>query len=122
MKTLSNLLLLALAILSGCGRTNEFKAQAEAGQPIVQAIEKYQKATGSYPSSLAKLVPSYLPVMPDISDETKHKFHGWDYQIVTNGVSISFSLRYYIGKGGVEYRPPNWIRNDEGHKTVILSN
>lgn len=39
-----------------------------------------------------------------------------------NGSVVSYSLRYYMGKGGIEYEPPDWIGNDEGHKTVVLSN
>ena len=119
---LPTILFAAMLALSGCSRTSEFKAQALAGQPIVRAIEDYRKQTGSYPPSLAALTPKYLATVPDIPDESQHKFTGWDYRIVTNGTAISFSLRYYMGRGGVEYQPPNWIGNDEGHTTVVLSN
>jgi hypothetical protein len=101
------LLAVAMLALCGCSRTSEFKKQAELGQPIVRAIEDYHKQTGSYPASL---------------DELHQKLSGWDYRTVTNGTAVSYSLRFYMGKGGVEYQPPDWIGNDEGQKTVILSN
>jgi hypothetical protein len=103
-------------------RTREFRAQATVGQPIVRAIESFRKATGGYPASLAELAPKYLPSVPDVPDESQHKFKGWDYRRVTNGVTISYSLRYYMGRGGIEYDPPTWFANNEGHRTVLLSN
>jgi hypothetical protein len=130
----SRVLLIIIAgflILSVCGmvglrlmfsRTREFRAQAQAGQPIVRALEQFHKQTGSYPTSLADLAPKYLPSVPDRPDESQNKFSGWDYQIVTNGMAVSYRLRYFMGRGGIEYEPPNWIGNDEGQRTVILSN
>jgi hypothetical protein len=103
-------------------RTREFRAQAHLGQPIVRAIEEYRKRTGVYPESLADLAPKYLPTVPDLPDESNNKFGGWNYCTVTNGAIVSYSLRYYMGRGGVEYEPPKWIGNNEGHRTVILSN
>jgi hypothetical protein len=103
-------------------RTREFRTKAEAGQPIVRAIEEFKVRTGNYPTSLSALVPSYLPVMPDTPDIPNHKFGGWEYQTETNGGQVSYSLRCDMGRGGVEYEPPNWIGNDEGHKVVILRN
>ncbi|HEX5400545.1 MAG TPA: hypothetical protein VFY06_15970 [Verrucomicrobiae bacterium] len=103
-------------------RTREFRAQAEAGQPIVRAIEDYHRQTGSYPASLTDLAPKYLPTAPDIANESQHKHVGWDYRLVTNGAVVSYRLLYYMGRGGVEYDPPNWIGNDEGRKKIILSN
>ena len=100
-------------------RTHEFRAQAQAGQPIVRAIEDYHKQTGN---SLAELAPSYLVTIPDRPDKSQHRLSGWEYRIVTNGTAVSYSLSYYLGRGGIEYEPPNWIGNHEGHKTVILSN
>jgi len=103
-------------------RTREFRAQAQAGQLVVRAIDEYRKQTGSYPVALADLSPKYLPTVPDLPDGSKHKFQGWDYRMITNGSTVTYSLRYYMGRGGVEYEPPKWIGNDEGHRTVILSN
>ena len=71
---------------------------------------------------LSDLVPKYLATVPDVPDRSKGKFTGWDYSPETNGLVVSYSLRYYMGKGGVEYEPPNWVGNDEGNKTIILSN
>ena len=104
------------------GRTHQFQAQAQLGKPIDRAIDEYRKQTGNYPLSLADLAPKFLPAVPDLPDESKQKFEGWDYRVVTNHTTVSFELRYYMGRGGIEYDPPNRIGNDEGHRTVILSN
>ena len=104
------------------GRTRQFQRQAEAGQPIVRAIEEFRRQTGSYPSSLDDLAPKFLPTVPDIPDKMKGKFGGWDYSMETNSATISYSLRYYMGRGGVEYRPPHWIGNNEGSRKIVLSN
>jgi hypothetical protein len=121
----------SLVILCVCGilvlrlmfsRTREFRAQAQLGQPIVRAIEECRKQTGVYPNSLADLAPKYLPTVPDLPDESNNKFSGWDYRAVTNGMVVSYSLTYFMGRGGVEYAPPKWIGNNEGHRTIILSN
>jgi hypothetical protein len=103
-------------------RAIEFRVQAHRGQPIIRAIEQFHKQTGTYPVSLADLAPKYLPTTPDVPDQTQYKFSGWDYFTTTNGVAFSYSLRYYMGRGGVEYQPPVWYGNDEGHRTVILRN
>ena len=101
-----------MMFLSGCSRTGQFTAQAQAGQPIVRAVEEFQKRTGSYPASLAVLAPKHLLAVPA----------GWEYRMVTNGVTVTYTLRYYLGRGGVEYEPPVWYGNDEGHRTVLLRN
>jgi hypothetical protein len=127
------LLLVAAAflILGVCGlgalrlmfsRTREFRAQALLGQQIVRAIEDFRKQTGSYPASLVDLAPKYLPTVPEMPDKSRNKFGGWDYRSKTNGLGVYFSLRYYMGRGGVEYRPPYWIGHDEGNQTLILRN
>ena len=103
-------------------RTSEFRLQAQAGQPIVRAIESFRRQTGSLPASLAELAPKYLPTVPIVSDNSKPNLRGWEYRLVTNGVVVSYNLRYYLGRGGVEYEPPNWMGNDEGNRKVILSN
>jgi hypothetical protein len=108
--------------LTGCSRTGEFRAQAQAGQPIVRAIEEFRKQTGGYPASLTNLAPKYLRTVPDTPDESQHKYTGWEYRMVTNGVAVTYTLRYYMGRGGIEYEPPVWFGNDEGHKTVLLRN
>lgn len=107
-------------LLLAFDRTREFRAKACEGQPIVRAIQQFRKQTGSYPLSLSELAPKYLPKVPDLPDESQHKFSGWEYEVVTNGASVSYRLRAYMGKGGVEYHVPNWIGNDEGHQTVVL--
>jgi len=103
-------------------RTREFRAQAKLGQPIVHAIEQHKQELGSYPGSLAELTPKYLDKMPDIPDRGNFKFQGWEYRIITNQTSKTYTVRYYMGRGGVEYEPPCWYGNDEGHRKVILRN
>jgi len=106
-------------LYAGLDRTRAFRAQARAGQSIVEAIDEFHRHTGRYPGSLAELVPDYLHAAPDVPDRERHKDGGWDYGVVTNGLAVSYKLRYYMGRGGVEYEPPNWIGNDEGHRKII---
>ena len=119
-------LLLAFGGLAGVrwafGRERQFREQAERGQPIVRAIEDFRKETGSYPASLADLAPKHLATVPEIPDRSQHKYTGWDYRTVTNGAAVSYSLRYYMGRGGIEYEPPHWIGNNEGSRKIILTN
>jgi len=103
-------------------RTREFRAQARVGQPIVRAVEDYRKQTGSYPTSLVELAPRYLATLPEIQQEGHYKRGSWEYHLVTNGAAVTYSLRAYMGRGGVEYQSPHWIGNDEGHRTILLSN
>ena len=88
----------------------------------MRAIESFRRQTGSLPASLAELAPKYLATVPIVSDNSKPNLRGWEYRLVTNGVVVSYNLRYYLGRGGVEYEPPNWMGNDEGNRKVILSN
>jgi hypothetical protein len=103
-------------------RRREFLAKAGEGQPIVGAINRYKEENGSYPVALDDLVPKYLFQWPETPSPPEGKFGGWDYRTVTNGTVVTYDLRYYMGTGGVEYQPPNWMANDEGHRTVILRN
>lgn len=102
-------------------RTREFRAQARIGQPIVRAIEDFREQTGSYPNSLSELSPQYLATQPEIQQEGRYKRGSWEYHLVTNGTAVSYSLRAYMGRGGVEYQAPHWIGNDEGNRTILLS-
>ena len=103
-------------------RTREFRAQAILGQPIVRAIEQYQTDVGQLPPSITNLVPKYLPRVPDLADFQANKLKGWNYTTETKGSNTTYTLTYYMGRGGVVYVPPNWYGNDEGHRTVILRN
>ncbi len=118
-------LLLAMVVygflLRSC-RTWAFRDRAHAGQPIVRAIEAYRKGTGRYPEKLADLVPRYLSATPDLPDTERRKYTGWEYHVVTNADAVSYRLRSYLGHGGVEYQPPQWIANDEGDITILLTN
>ena len=116
-----------MLLLQGCPvsafpRAGEFRARAKAGQPLVRAIEAFRSDTGHYPTSLHELVPKYLPEFPSKPDDPHAKFsdcNGWEYFTMTNGETVSYSLSYPLGKGGVEYEAPNWIGDDDGHRTVI---
>ena len=123
----------SLVILGVCGifvprlmfdRTREFRAQAQVGQPIVRAIEEFRKQTGNYPSSLTDLVPKYLPRLPDPDMPRRHRHisYVWDYYTVTNGTAVSYNLNCFMGKGGVDYDPPVWQGNDDGHKIFLFRN
>lgn len=103
-------------------RTREFRAHAQAGQPIVQAIEAYRKQVGSYPPSLAELSPRYLPTLPEIKKEGHFNYGAWEYCLTTNSTAVSYTLRSYMGRGGVEYDPPHWIGNNEGSRKILMSN
>jgi hypothetical protein len=124
------LVALVLAVRILFDRTREFRAKAQEGQPIVRAIEKFKADTGEYPGSIPALVPRYLAEAPPIADMTNNLFDGWEYRVVTNveyhvatnTLTTTYSLRHYMGRGGIEYEPPYWIGNDEGHRKVLLKN
>ena len=103
-------------------RTREFRAQAQLGKPIVRAIEQYKQDSGAYPSALSALVPTYLASIPEIPDEAEGELEGWDYRTQTNGTAVTYSLSYYMGRGGVEYEAPVWVGNDEGRRKVLFKN
>ncbi len=103
-------------------RTREFRAQARLGQPIVHAIDQYKEDVGKFPKSLSDLVPKYLNTLPELSNRENHKFEGWEYRVITNQQNTTYTVLYYMERGGVEYKPPNWYGNDEGHRKVILKN
>jgi hypothetical protein len=103
-------------------RTDEFRIQAKRGQPIVRAIDSYRKDVGRYPVSLSVLIPKYLSQMPDTSYPSGHKFDGWEYRVIVNLDDTTYTLRYYMGRGGVEYEPPVWYGNNEGSRKVLIRN
>jgi hypothetical protein len=122
MQTRIILLFCAVLICVSCSRKREFLALAEKGQPIVKAIETYHQQTGYFPPSLADLSPKYLPQAVEVPDRANHKYEGWDYTLATKGSIVTYELKYYLGRGGVIYKPPNWVGNDEGSMTLILTN
>lgn len=132
-KTVWILLVIAgsLFVLAVCGpialrlmfsRTRVFRAQAHVGQPIVRAIEDFRKHTGSYPATLTELSPQYLTTLPEIQEDGHYKYGSWEYRLITNGAAVGYSLRSYMGRGGVEYQPPHWIGINEGSRKILLSN
>ncbi|MBI5684284.1 MAG: hypothetical protein HZC54_04330 [Verrucomicrobia bacterium] len=117
------LLLAMVALWTGCSRNAEFRAQAEVGQPIVTAIEEYHKQTGSYPAALVDLVPKYLPVLSEMTNTWNGRVVQWEYYPAPNAYGVApYILRFCMGHGGIEYRPPDWIGNDEGTITTLISN
>jgi hypothetical protein len=100
------------------GRTKEFSAQAKRGQIIVLALEKFKSDSGYYPDSLSRLFPQYLESFPKLPNYLKNI--KWEYR--KNHNDKPYSLRFYMGKGGVEYYPPHWYGNNEGSRKIILSN
>lgn len=115
MRILSLLIIGVVVLLSACSRTREFRAQAEAGQQIVKAIEEFRKKTGNYPASLADLGLKHLPTV-------SHGPGQWEYRAVTNVTGMTFTLSYFMGKGGVQYVPPVWFANDDGHEMILFRN
>jgi len=116
-------ILFLFAYFTVVDRRIEFWLKARSGQPIVQAIKEYHTQTGDYPSALVALVPKYLPVAPDIADRQHDKFSGWEYWMTTNGTTVSYTLIQYMGRGTVEYEPPNWIGEwGDGIKIMLIKN
>ncbi len=114
-----------MLLLQGCpaspfDRMPAFQAQAQAGMPLVQAIEAFRTDTGHYPGSLSELAPKYLPEVASEPGDLKRKFSGWEYLTETNySGTVSYSLYYFMGKGGVTYHSTNWVADDDGHERNI---
>jgi hypothetical protein len=116
--------LVALVCLSACDfdpdRSLAFQKKVQEGTPIVRAIEKFRKDTGAYPASFTDLTPKYLPASPsDIIAKPQYYYRDWEYYTITNGTTVSYHLYYFMGKGGVDYTPPVWRGDNDGHKRVI---
>jgi hypothetical protein len=103
-------------------RTREFEDQAQIGQPIVKAIELFRIQSGRCPETLSELVPQYLPIEPSVFNRKHYQSGSWEYKTFTNENAVSYKLRCYMGRGGVEYVPPNWIGIDEGHSKILFQN
>ena len=98
-RILNILLLLGALLLTACaGQTEEppgMGAKAERGYAvcnfIIQILELYKSDTGTYPDSLAELVPNYSSSMPaEVNGEPII------YHKTADGYELSFS---YIGPG-----------------------
>jgi hypothetical protein len=87
---------------------------AQAGQPIVQAIQDYHKQTGSYPPSLFALMPKYLADFPPIPHQPYAKFFGaWDYRVLKHYDEVYFTLSMYMDDGNkVTYEWPYWFKDE----------
>jgi hypothetical protein len=126
LKTQASFLLLigAMLFLPACDfdRSRAFRKKVKEGTPIVRAIEQFHKDTGSYPASVAELAPKYLSA--EVATNVvnfPHPFRRWGYYTFANGEAVSYSLTYFMGKGGVDYTPPNWTGDNDGHRMVIDS-
>ena len=100
MRTL--LILVPLAVVaSGCcvlaGRCcgpascSEAKTGFEVMQPVVAALDAYQRNEGTYPERLGDLVPEYLPSVP-----SKYEELPVGYERTPEGYTLRFS---YSGAG-----------------------
>ncbi len=64
------------------------------GQRIVDAVEAYHKAQGTYPDSLEALIPAYLPTIPRAAYRLAwSQFSYWDGRTEAGGMSPQ--LYYY---------------------------
>ncbi|WKZ42975.1 MAG: hypothetical protein QY302_12815 [Anaerolineales bacterium] len=62
-----------------------------ASEPVIAALEQFKADKGSYPESLAELVPEYISAVPTKSETL-------DFSYNSTGESFSFSF-HYIGPG-----------------------
>jgi hypothetical protein len=106
--------------LTSLDRLRYHRRLARQGQLIVTAIEQYCAAHGTYPESLSPLRPQYLP--QSSKGRASYDKHDWEYRVVKDGERTTYTLRLYMGRGGLEYEPPHWYANEEGTRTAILSN
>lgn len=92
--------LLIAILLSACGNpaTEEppgVGEKAERGyalsEPVLAALEQYKADKGTYPESLAELVPEYISAVPKKDDVLD-----FSYRLTDDGFAFSF---HYIGPG-----------------------
>ncbi len=107
--------------LSACDvdRSLAFQKKVKEGTPIVRAIEQFRRDTGAYPVSLTELAPKYISALPPNIANAPFKYGHWGYFTFTNGIAVSYSLTYFMGKGGIDYTPPYWTGDNDGHRRVI---
>ena len=55
---------LTMVVLRADNAQNAMKAAAI---PVMEALDRYRAANGSYPDSLERMVPTYLPELPNCS-------------------------------------------------------
>lgn len=63
---------------------------------VIQAVEKYKADNGTYPGELARLVPKYLPSLPDMSNKNRKSNVAYFSKENGTGFELSFS---YSGPG-----------------------
>jgi hypothetical protein len=94
------------------------------GQPLVDAIERFQAANGRSPESLQELVPSYIASVPGTGASAFPEFT----YLPTTGQAGAWSLSVHIGKilfdwRHVEYRPnraPDELGSPRGHGWFVV--
>lgn len=85
-------------------RAMAMKRITENGQPLVDAINEFEKARGQPPSDLSELVPSFIdsipgtgvPAYPDF--EYRREGAGWTVRVDTPIGIINFDFLYYDSK------------------------
>jgi hypothetical protein len=73
---------------------------ARISEPLIAAIEQYNKDRGEYPSSLSELIPRYLPKIPDTGYGKRRQFH---YYRAEARLSQSDFLHRWLGEGEAGY-------------------
>ena len=65
----------AFLFTTGCGPSHhDIDAIIERGQPLIQAIQAYERATGHPPDSLDELAPRYIKEVPTTGLESSPQF------------------------------------------------
>ena len=110
-------------------RLNEFSKLAERSEPIILAIERFEKETGHAPKYLDMLVPVYLPEIPKTkmgaypnysyyagTKAEEYAGNPWVLEIFSPTAGINFDLFFYFplqnypkhGYGGVLEKIGKW--------------
>lgn len=77
-------------------RRTEFAALAERAQPLIEAIEQYERDHSRAPRSLPALVPDYVPAVP----KTGHpRYPDFEYEPSPAGVTWALIVPCSLGFG-----------------------
>lgn len=88
-------LLLILTLLPSClclqppGRGAKADAGYARAEPVIQALEKFERETHGWPATLAELVPTYFAAIPQ-ADSLEYK-----------RTTTSFELRFHYSPPGM---------------------
>jgi hypothetical protein len=93
------LFILLAGVAMGCDATGE-GPKAERGysraRPVIDALAQYRHAHGSYPDSLADLVPAFLPARALALPERDQEMYPLEYEPTDSVYVLSFR---YVGPG-----------------------